>query len=136
MLSKYWYPCRCLECLANFCACVKELWSCVLWSDTGQQWTSVENANFIRETKVKLQSLFSSHYTELTTARFTLQKIFCTARVKLARVPKKSSANFVYTTPFLPYQKYRARVSSLVDMRSSIIIKNVRVILVENEQPS
>ena len=31
-------------------------------------------------------------------------KIFGTARVKLARVPKKSSANFVYTTPFLPYQ--------------------------------
>ena len=32
-----------------------------------------------------------------------------TARVKLARVPKKCSANFIYTTPFSPYQKYRAK---------------------------
>ena len=47
----------------------------------------------------------------LTKARFTLQKIFGTARVKLARVPKKSSANFVYTKPFLPYQKYRDKSS-------------------------
>ena len=47
---------------------------------------------------------------QLTEARFTLQTIFGTARVKLARVPKKSSANFVYTIPFLPYQKYRAKI--------------------------
>ena len=43
-------------------------------------------------------------------ARFTPQKFFGTAPVKLARVPKKSAANFVYTTPFLPYQKYRTKI--------------------------
>ena len=43
----------------------------------------------------------------ISLARFTLQTTFGTVRVKLARVPKKSSANFVYTTPFLPYQKAR-----------------------------
>ena len=64
-----------------------------------------------------------------------MDAIFGMARVKLARVPKKSSANFVSTTPFLPYRKYPARVSSLVDIGSSIIIKNLRVILVENQQP-
>ena len=47
---------------------------------------------------------------KLIKARFTLQKCFGTAPVKLGRVPKKSTANFVYTTPFLPYQKYRTKI--------------------------
>ena len=42
--------------------------------------------------------------------RFTPRKMFGTARVKLSRVPKKSSAKFDYTSPFLPYQKYRAKI--------------------------
>ena len=62
----------------------------------------------------------------LTSGRFTLQKIFGTARVKLERVPKKCASNFIYTTTFIPWQNFWAPVSSLGDMRSSVISKNGR----------
>ena len=61
--------------------------------------------------------------------RFTLKKIFGMARVKLARVPKKSSANFVYTKPCLPYQKYRTKIFEKLNILSKSRY-NVDLILV------
>ena len=57
---------------------------------------------------------------------YTTENFWHTARVKLARVPKKSSANFVYTAPFLPCQNFGPRVSSRGDMHNSIRSKDGR----------
>ena len=42
----------------------------------------------------------------------------------------------MFTVPKIPYQNFWAHVTSVGDMRSSTITKNVRVILVGNEPPS